>query len=114
MSLETFTAAYIGCALWSSSVTDVDDVEIDLTAHEMAPECRSRMEADCASFYAENGDHMEDDEQGGHDFWLTRCGHGAGFWDGDWPDAVATLLTTAAVQFGNVDLYIGDDGLIHA
>lgn len=23
-------------------------------------------------------------ERIGHDFWLTRNGHGAGFWDGDW------------------------------
>lgn len=22
-----------------------------------------------------------DDERAGHDFWLTRAGHGAGFWD---------------------------------
>jgi hypothetical protein len=26
------------------------------------------------------------DEQIGHDLWLTRCGHGAGFWDRNLPN----------------------------
>ncbi len=50
----------------------------------------------------------------GHDFWLTRCGHGAGFWDGDWPEPAASVLTEASKEFGNVDLYVGDDGQIYA
>ena len=31
-------------------------------------------------------DGLTDDElaRAGTDFWLTRNGHGAGFWDGDW------------------------------
>lgn len=47
-----------------------------------------------------------------HDFWLTRCGHGAGFWDrglgelGDW-------LTQQAKPYGEAALYVGDDGLLH-
>lgn len=50
----------------------------------------------------------------GHDFWLTRCGHGAGFLDGDWPEPHASALDEAAKAFGNVDLYVGDDGRIWA
>lgn len=50
----------------------------------------------------------------GHDFWLTRSGHGAGFWDGDWPEPAASTLDKASKEFGNVDLYVGDDGQIHA
>jgi len=49
----------------------------------------------------------------GHDFWLTRCGHGSGFDDGDWEEPAATILTDAAHEFGNVDLYLGDDGKIY-
>ena len=39
-------------------------------------------------------------ERIGHDFWLTRNGHGAGFWDGDWDDAdfVKRALTFVAYQ----------------
>ena len=49
----------------------------------------------------------------GHDFWLTRNGHGAGFWDGDWPLPYADLLDKAAQAAGTCDLYVGDDGMIY-
>ena len=53
-------------------------------------------------------------EQGGHDFWLTQNGHGAGFWDGDWDEPDATLLTEGSKKMGEVSLYVGDDGKIYA
>ena len=48
-----------------------------------------------------------------HDFWLTRNGHGAGFWDGDYDDEVGTELTKIAHTFKELDCYVGDDGKIH-
>lgn len=33
----------------------------------------------------------------GHDLWLTRNGHGAGFWDGDWRDH--DVLCNVSEQF---------------
>ena len=44
-------------------------------------------------------------------FWLNRNGHGAGFWDGDWPKHGAEL-DKAAHSYGEFDLYVGDDGEI--
>lgn len=52
------------------------------------------------------------DRRAGVDFWLTRNGHGAGFWDGGWPEH-SDELTKLSKPYGSVDLYIGDDGLIH-
>lgn len=61
-----------------------------------------------------------DPHQVGHDFWLTRNRHGAGFWDryyGDPGPGSATelgdYLTKWAKSYGSVDLYIGDDGAVH-
>jgi hypothetical protein len=57
------------------------------------------------------------DGQVGHDFWLTRNGHGAGFWDrfsGGQGATYGRLLTQAAEAYGTCDLYIGDDGRVHA
>ena len=109
MSLETFTTAYIEAALWSSDVEE--------TEGGISPELQATFERDCAKFYASHTRVIEEaqgtDERAGHDFWLTRCGHGAGFWDGDWPEPQATILDNAARAFGNVDLYVGDDGLIY-
>lgn len=50
-----------------------------------------------------------------HDFWLTRNGHGAGFWDRTELDAdeLGDRLTVLAKEFGAVDLYQGDDRLLY-
>ena len=48
----------------------------------------------------------------GHDFALTRNGHGAGFWDRDseaLPRALGEVLTRVCEGFPPVDLYIGDE-----
>jgi hypothetical protein len=53
-------------------------------------------------------------ELAGHDFWLTREGHGTGFWeDGRWPEAAGDVLDVASTAFGTFGLEVGDDGRIH-
>ena len=49
----------------------------------------------------------------GHDLWLTTCGHGAGFWDGDWEEPIATQLSEWCRKHGEIELYVGDDHLIY-
>ena len=49
----------------------------------------------------------------GHDLWLTTCGHGAGFWDGDWEEPIATQLSEWCRKHGDIELYVGDDQLIY-
>jgi hypothetical protein len=52
-------------------------------------------------------------ESAGHDFWLTRERHGAGFWDGDWTHG--DELTKIAHSFGSGGdcMYVDADGKIH-
>jgi len=49
------------------------------------------------------------------DVWLTRNGHGAGFWDRGALDArgLGDALSDHAKTFGTSDVYIGDDMRIH-
>ena len=56
---------------------------------------------------------MGEYERAASDFWLTRNGHGAGFWDGGWPEPHGTELTNISKQFPTCHGYIGDDGKIH-
>lgn len=49
----------------------------------------------------------------GHDFFLTRNRHGAGFWDGDYEKSLGQLLTRISHEFGEADPYVGDDGLLY-
>ncbi len=52
-------------------------------------------------------------EQIGHDFWLTRCRQGVGFWDRGLGD-LGDELTELARSFGELHLYVGDDGKVHS
>ena len=114
MSTE-LSQAYLEYALWSSTdVVEGEDVALDSVGNDLAPETREQMEADCVKFEAENSTDLWEygtQSQGGHDFWLTRNGHGAGFWEDDTP--VGNRLTEACKAHGEFTLYIGDDGLIH-
>ena len=65
---------------------------------------------DCLSFFSRISCYLEDGElaRAGHDFWLTRNGHGAGFWDGDLP-VYGDLFTKIAKGYGEVDAHYGVD-----
>ncbi len=117
MTIDTFTRAYIECALWSSC--DENDVPLDSSygIEDMAPETLAGCIEDCAQFQANNRADFAacglSDESAGHDFWLTRNGHGAGYWDRGL-GAIGAILTDAAHVYGSVDLYVGDDGMIYS
>lgn len=51
------------------------------------------------------------DEQLGHDFTLTRNGHGTGFWDRGLGE-IGKRLTNICKPFGEASAYIGEDGKI--
>lgn len=126
--LDTFTRAYIECALWSS--TDNADesggepLDANYSADDIAPETLQRMIADCTAFQSDNANELKivsdvcDDSRAGHNFWLNRNGHGSGFWDEyNGNDAnlrgAFTLLSDASEAWVSFDLYVGDDGQIH-
>jgi hypothetical protein len=55
-----------------------------------------------------------DSSQVAHDFWLTRNGHGAGFWDGDYEqNGLGKKLTELADRFGECHLTAGAKGLVY-
>lgn len=114
--LDLFFTAYVECALWSSTDDNGHPMDRTFKDTDLAPETVSKMQRDCLKFYTENnlqdfGNHEL--KQAGHDFWLSRCGHGSGFFDSDLPEPQRTLLQDAARHFGNCDLYKGDDGKLY-
>jgi hypothetical protein len=112
--MDEFTRQYIETALWSSTDSESVPLDANYTADDLAADTLAAMAADCNRFQAEAGDRIADDPgRAGHDFWLTRNGHGAGFWDGDWPESDGDWLSELSRRFGEVDLYIGDDGQVH-
>jgi len=126
---DLFLQGYIQAALWSSSSTDPEsgeDVE-SLEGETFGPGELEKRRSECNDFLAYARDlltqYVEERqfhpggysawELAGHDFWLTRCGHGAGFW-GRGLGELGNKLTDAANTFGNIDLYLGDDGLVYS
>lgn len=118
--LDQFVAAYVECALWSS----IDYVEDDdkgergepLDAN-YGPDDVANMDdvrAECAAFIADQAANLEglDAGQCGHDFWLTRCHHGAGFWDRGLGE-LGDRLTAACRPYGEGNAYVGDDGRVY-
>jgi hypothetical protein len=128
--IDAFVRAYIAAALWSSTAYGTEE-ESDAVADghgdsfdmsfeslnydlsDLAPETLASMIADCDAFRESAGALLDEwsDEQAGHDFWLTRNGHGAGFWDRGL--AAGDALTDLAHPFGEVYLYLGGDGKIY-
>lgn len=110
MNTNKILRAYIVCALWSS-------MDANYTQDDIHPDTVADMLVDIEAFTQSARTLLMraglSDSQIGHDFWLTRNGHGAGFWDRGLGE-VGDLLTDICKPFGSVDLYVGDDGLIHS
>jgi hypothetical protein len=121
-SLSDFTDGYIACALWTSQDDDGNSFD-HLDRDDIDPDTLAVMRNDCRTFFIANEQHILCDggptgntgqaSMAGHDFWLTRNGHGAGYWDGDWPEPHASALDKAAKLEGETTLYRGDDGKLH-
>jgi len=117
---DSFASAYVEAMLWSS--TDESDdyggdpLDENYSLEDFTIAGLGQIIRDCAEFLDMPGvdDAIGSDyERAGHDFWLTRNGHGAGFWDGDWPEPEATLLTDAAHSMGEQWVYVGDNGRLY-
>lgn len=125
--LDTFTKHYLIAALWSSSVSNEagngEPLDNYFDVDDIGPVCINQAIKDCAAFqhmhrdlltqayafYVENGNAAHPDAGSpeacaGHDFWLTRNRHGAGFWDRGMDAALGAKLTEAAQDAGEVDI----------
>jgi len=124
-----FRDAYVAAMLWSSNDESTpgggEPFDANYSESDLAPEALETIETDCRAFFAAHSDLFTDEHclryspdfgiegRAGHDFWLTRNHHGAGFWDGGWAEPAATTLDNAATAFGELSPYRGDDGRIY-
>lgn len=112
MELDTVVQHYIIALLWSET-TD-DGYPLDSTDYELSQAARNTAEGDCESFLETARDDIAKlpdwytAEQLGHDFLLTRNGHGAGFWDRGLGELGHTL-TAQAKSYGSIHAFINDD-----
>lgn len=112
---DDFVRGYFAAALWSSTDGQDEPMDASYDYDDIAENTRWHQISECHDFVMANQTDLQDLDAGqcGHDFWLTRCGHGAGFWDRGLGD-VGQRLTDACRPYGGVDLYVGDDGKVYA
>ena len=121
---DPFTRAFIEALFWTES--DKDDIPADAGYADLSSSALDAIRADCARFQKENEPYLAqayarpgyDEARAGHDFWLTRNGHGTGFWDRDELDAGDLGAKLASfcgfgTDFDQMDAYMGDDGKVY-
>ena len=120
--MDAFLRAYLETALWSSTDEQGQPLDANYGVDDIAEESVRNAAVDCLAFREDNAADLAsvgrgrgewtDMEGHAHDFWLTRNGHGAGFWDRGY-GAVGERLTVAAHVWGPSDVYVGDDGKVY-
>lgn len=117
--LEAMLPAYLEAALWSTGSDDYAGLEVAYSVTDIPQDERKHAARDCEAFGVANfsalsaaiQQHGYTIDQAGHDFWLSRNGHGAGFFDRGLGE-VGDALQRAAEAFPRLDLYIDEYGKI--
>lgn len=119
MNVEAFFIAYVEAALWSSADEHGESLEDNYSEDDLCSATLAKMREDCEDFIKANEadlklyiERMKTEEYSGealagHDFWLTRNGHGAGFWDRGLGE-LGKRLTEEAKVYNGFDLYVSE------
>ncbi len=105
---EAAVEQYLMSAVWA------DGDEEDADKYRVSSGFRRHADADITRFFELAGhlipDNLDKITDAAHDLWLTRQGHGAGFWDGDWGDELGDQLTAIVKEhFPHKDFYLSDN-----
>lgn len=123
-SHKEFVDGYVTCMLWSSTdnsnESGGDPLDLNYDADDLDESTTSSAISECMAFIDANRKDLEEATaqegytwaRAGHDFWLTRNGHGAGFFDRGL-GTVGDRLQDAARLYGGRDPYVGDDGKVY-
>lgn len=110
-----FIDGYVEAALWSSTDEAGHPLDARYSKLDLSAEAMDRVMDDCLKFLRENADDLakaRSPAENGHDFWLTRNGHGVGFWDRGLEE-VGERLTEACDKYGECWLYVWSDGKLY-
>lgn len=112
---EDMLPHYLECAAWADMPEENERTRQCVL--DFAPCAEEIALADCMRFVGINWKIIKDCDpmQVAHDFWLTRNGHGAGFWDRSeiyGGEENADKLTESAHSFGECDVFEHNGKLI--
>lgn len=113
--------SYLEAAEWADCPTDENGEPVDLQGAVWSESAVQHARDAIAELYADDArrDEIAQYFEDGHteqqlaiDLWLTRNGHGAGFWDRG-PGNRYPLLDDHAKHAGSRYLYLGEDGFLY-
>ncbi len=116
--MKTITKHYLICALWASTNDAGEPMDKDFEVEDFNKLAIESAEKEINDFLqlleAENilWEESMNEEQFGHDFWLTRNRHGVGFWDRGLGE-LGKKLTEWAHSYGSSDVYEGENGELY-
>lgn len=107
-----FVDAYLAAALWASAAKDEEQLDAKYTIEDFTQEAVDRAVQDANDFIRQNRLILKqaspNKAQHGHDFFLTRNLHGAGFRDHGY-GPIGERLANAARAFGPINAYADKD-----
>lgn len=125
--MEEFIEGYLEALFWSEVIDQGTEEEPgplngDLFddhfgPEDLDPEVMEEIRKDCEDFYEAHADEWQgqiSDAYAGHNFCLSRNGHGAGFFDAEGlSEDLREKLQDECDPYGSQSLYLGDDGKVY-
>lgn len=106
---------YLTALLWAETDDNDDPLDKNYSRENVSEDSIKIAKKEIHSFLEKAGDLVLLDDKSpdeiGHDICLTRNGYGAGFWDGDYPNA-GDKLSEIASAMGEYYVYV-DGGELH-
>lgn len=109
---EQFVAGYLECAAWADAPEGSSARFTRAAIRDAQDDCREFIQA-CGP-RIDQAAELRDWGYLGHDFWLSRKGHGTGFWDRDELQDVEPCARVYGVDRDGRCYVDGDDDLAHA
>lgn len=109
-----FVRGYVEAVLWLTTDESGESYLEDFINPErgLSPDALAKVEHDCARFLVSTETfNPEQYEQAGHDFFLTRQGHGTGFWDRPeiYGEERAKALAALAKEFREIHPWLNEE-----
>lgn len=114
-AVKEIVNGYLDAVYWLND----DEQEMGMSDAYLSQDAKDGIYKDCERFFELSyelifsEDYTDNLDQVGCDLYLTRNGHGAGFWDRDYPNNLGDKLTEIVnVHFSEECYYLSDDGMI--
>lgn len=117
MNIEKIIFGYLEAAIFTDEEIVLEETGEQIDIGQFSNDTKEKVKSDIEKFISLAGEtaineaiETNGDEYLGHDIWLTRNGHGAGFFDRGYTNE--TLLEAAAEKLGTVHLFFQDGEIL--